>query len=113
MYWFLKKLHRQPITIAFYVSSKFYSYGGGVIPYDDIATCPMANNTSDTRVNHAVLAVGYRYSRFGKSYILFKNSWGSTWGENGYFRMELKNEYTTPGTCNSLLYSRFTLYPTL
>lgn len=101
------------MTIAFWVSSKFYNYSGGVIGYDDVSICPMANNEDDKRVNHAVLAVGYYLNKYGKSYIIFKNSWGSNWGENGYFRMEFKNEMTTPGACNSLLYSHFTLYPTI
>lgn len=56
---------------------------------NDVTICP--NNTN---VNHAVLAVGYRYHIFGSNYILFKNSWGSLWGENGYFRFKLNNQMT-------------------
>lgn len=73
----------------------------------------MANDTTDTRVNHAVVAVGYKINTVGQSYIIFKNSWGTGWGDNGYFKMEIPNDFSTPGTCNSLLYSHFTLYPTL
>lgn len=39
-----------------------------------------------TKVDHAVLAVGY-----GKDYFIVKNSWGYLWGDGGFVKIGVKN----------------------
>ncbi|KII71357.1 Cathepsin L2 [Thelohanellus kitauei] len=43
---------------------------------------------SSVRLNHGVLAVGYDLTSQSHYYIV-KNSWGTDWGEDGYFRILL------------------------
>jgi len=67
-------------------SSDFQSYESGVLVW---AACDCASGA-----DHAVIAVGWGVdSVSGLTYILIRNSWGSTWGESGYFRVEYAPSY--------------------
>lgn len=60
------------------------------------------------KLDHAVTAVGYGQDSDGTKYWLVKNSWGESWGENGYIRMERDVGYDQ-GLCGIAMHAS---YPT-
>ena len=71
------------IDVAVYASSAFQAYSGGVFQ-DSYTTCS-SSPCDYTPTNHAVALVGW--SDADGAWIL-RNSWGSSWGENGYMRIK-------------------------
>ena len=101
---FLQNLAKRPIAVAYKVTGSFWNYSSGI--YNPIydAAC------STSGINHAVLAVGY--SLGCNPFIRFKNSWGTGWGENGYFRMKISKTIFQNGPCN-LIDHPYNVFPSL
>lgn len=76
-----------PMAVAFEVYNDFMNYKSGV--YHHTGLQDRFNPFEIT--NHAVLLVGYgtdmRDPSMPQDYWLVKNSWGTGWGEEGYFRI--------------------------
>jgi len=71
-----------PVSIAYQVASDFRNYAGGVY-----SSTVCQNKPED--VNHAVLAIGFdNDEQSGKDFWIVKNSWGTSFGLEGYFLME-------------------------
>jgi len=64
-----------PVSVAVDAETLFQLYFGGIM-----------KGLCGASLDHGVLAVGYGTDN-GKDYWKVKNSWGSSWGENGYVRM--------------------------
>lgn len=72
-----------PISVDFMVYSDFFHYRSGVYHHVKLADAIPDPRFEET--NHAVLAVGWGVTSDGQKYWIVKNSWGNTWGQQGYF----------------------------
>jgi len=78
-----------PVAVAFDVASGFHLYSHGVYDAYDAATGENMCKTDIRHLNHAVVSVGYgeTMEEPPKPYHIVRNSWGNTWGMEGYFQI--------------------------
>ncbi|GJV13190.1 senescence-specific cysteine protease SAG39-like protein [Tanacetum coccineum] len=94
----LKAVASQPVSVAIDASgSDFQFYSSGVF-----------TGECGTELDHGVTAVGYGTSDDGTKYWLVKNSWGTSWGQEGYIMME-RDVDATEGICGIAMQAS---YPT-
>jgi len=97
----IEAISKQPVSIAIEADQQsFQFYKSGV--FDD----PSCGDALD----HGVAAVGYGTSDDGKDYFKVRNSWGPSWGDEGYILISRSTEYHANGTCGIL---SFASMPTL
>ena len=85
-----------PVSVAIEVQRDFQLYKSGI--YTGNASCGRG-------LNHGVLAVGFT-TEDQTPHFFVKNSWGETWGEQGYIRMAIG---TGSGTCG--IANKWDVYP--
>ena len=80
---------QQPVSIAIEADTRYFqSYSSGVL----------TSTSCGTNLDHGVLIVGYGTEN-GQDYWLVKNSWGTTWGINGYIKIARSSSTNDPGIC--------------
>ncbi|KAJ3699277.1 hypothetical protein LUZ61_002982 [Rhynchospora tenuis] len=85
-----KAVANQPVSIAIDASGSFHQfYSSGIF------NGPCEADTF--HLNHAVTIVGYGASN-GIKYWIVKNSWGTSWGDSGYIKMQ-KDISNIAGLC--------------
>lgn len=73
----MEAVMQQPVSIGIEADqAAFQLYNGGIL-----------TKKCGSKLDHGVLLVGYGTDK-GIDYWKVKNSWGSSWGENGYIRLE-------------------------
>ena len=78
-----------PVSVAIEAdTAAFQFYSGGVI----------TGNACGTSLDHGVLVVGYGEEE-GQPYWLVKNSWGDTWGDDGYVKIARTDSEDDEGVC--------------
>merc|ERR1711904_217881 len=79
---------QQPVPVAIEADEAvFQHYTGGIL----------TNDACGSSLDHGVLVVGYGVDN-GQKYWKVKNSWGTTFGEDGYIRIE-KGSASDGGEC--------------
>lgn len=83
-----KAVSHQPVSVAIEAGGRaFQLYHSGVF-----------TGQCGTQLDHGVVAVGYGTEN-GVDYWIVRNSWGPSWGESGYIRIERNLVNVTTGKC--------------
>lgn len=72
------------VDVAVYAGDDFQAYSGGIYE-DGNKTCSGTPTCAYADTNHAVALVGWNDA---EGVWILRNSWGASWGENGYMRIK-------------------------
>ena len=88
---------QQPVSIAIEADTKYFqSYSSGVL----------TSSSCGTNLDHGVLIVGYGTEN-GIKYWLVKNSWSTTWGDQGYVKIARSDSTNDAGICGIAMQPSF------
>ena len=73
-------LQQGPISCGIQATDAFDKYDGTTIYQEDVGT---------PQLNHAIAVVGYGKTEDGQEYWIGRNSWGTYWGDWGFFYMNM------------------------
>lgn len=106
---------RQPVGVGIVTNGNFKFFKNGVMT-EEYLKC----SDPKTSVNHGVAVVGFGKTVVGEvankvcsEYWIVRNTWGSNWGDQGFFKLCMDGtgkEPTPYGTCQI---NRFPTYPTM
>jgi KDEL-tailed cysteine endopeptidase len=86
-----------PVSIAIEADTHIFQfYSGGII----------TSTSCGTNLDHGVLIVGYGEEN-GIKYWLVKNSWGESWGDEGYVKIERTESTNDQGICGIAMQPSF------
>ena len=88
---------KQPVAVAIEADTKYFqSYSSGVL----------TSSSCGTSLDHGVLAVGYGEEN-GQKYWLVNNSWGTSWGDQGYVKIARSDSTNDKGVCGIAMQPSF------
>jgi len=68
-----------PLGCGIHATDEFDAYKGGIY----------SQHLNFVLINHEISVVGYGKTYTGEEYWVGRNSWGTYWGEAGFFRMQM------------------------
>jgi len=68
-----------PISCGIQATANFDIYMGGIY----------SETLASVELNHEISVIGYGVTDEGQEYWIGRNSWGTYWGEYGFFRMQM------------------------